>query len=102
MALAGVWGRAMDAPAQHLQHDYGDEKINKYIPSAPLRRATSFDFSYRHVVQRHGGIGIPPVVVCGTIDDSNFINRGLCLAGFTHEIASLGWVDDIMCRHLEA
>lgn len=51
------------------------------------------------MVQRRGGVCGFTVVVCGTIDDSNFINRGLCLAGCTHEIASLGWVDDNRCRH---
>ena len=38
------------------------------------------------VVQRHGRVGIPPVVVGGTIDASNCVNSGLYLAGCSHEM----------------
>lgn len=85
--LAGVWGRARDAPAQHHATIMAMKKNKIHPPLAP-RAVTSFVISTACVVQRHGRVGIPPVVVGGTKCLSNLTFCGLYLAGFTHDDAS--------------
>ena len=71
VALAGVWGRAMDATAQHLQQSWRRKKI-KYIPIAPLRR--DFVLIYRRVWSSFTGRSILlKVVVGGTNHASNCV-----------------------------
>ena len=84
LALAGS-GAGHGAPAQQSCNNHGDEKINKYLHLAPLRRDVVL--IYRRVWSSFTGRSILlKVVVGGTIDASNCVNSGLYLAGCSHEM----------------